>query len=107
LSVNKLLDKCTNCEDIDKNMKSIMLLPVLALACGCSMIAYSHTEAGGEAYKITAISLGSTKSLEDLRLSSTPTSKSLTLGKLNEDQAQTLSAIMEAAIKAAVAAVKP
>lgn len=86
-------------------IKRLAVLPFLALLGGCSVITYTHTYPDGQQYKISGFAFGTTKSIEDFHLTSGD--KSVIIGKYGEDQAKAVGAAVEAAVKAAVLAVKP
>ena len=76
----------------------------ILLLQGCSVITYEHRFADGQYYKVNGYAFGTTKSIEDFKLTSTPDSKSVAIGKYGEDQTQAIKAAVEGAIQGMAAA---
>ena len=67
---------------------------------GCSIITYEHKLADGQTYKIYGAALGTTRSIEDFKLTAgSDNAKSVSIGKYGEDQTQAIAAAVEGAIK--------
>jgi hypothetical protein len=85
-------------------MKALLVCILLSIE-GCAILTYDHVLADGQHYHIWGAALGTTKSIEDFKLTSGD--KSMSIGKFNEDQTKGVEAIVAGAIKGASMVIKP